>query len=224
MLTPATTPAFTSVGTFVLIPGGKFRMGSPTTEANHEDDERQHEVSLNPFEMGETVVTQEVNGTQIPLCPDYPVENVSWNDAMTFIAEVNHQLAGHGYTYFLPTEAQTEYAFRGRTTTAYVSGEDNTELGKYVIYSANSREQTQPVKLVFPNAFGIYRGGVWEWTRDWYNDKYKGSTGLDPRGPASGEFCVYRGGSCVSTPPSSAGQPIATAATPTTSITTWASA
>ena len=209
------------LGTFVRIPAGKFLMGSPTTEADHENDERQHEVKLTEFEMGKTVVTQEVyarftgfnpsyfkevkycpktfkrievKGTQIALCPDHPVEQVSWIDAMEFIKLVNRDLKGEGYTYFLPTEAQTEYAFRGGTTTAYVSGEDETHLGRYVQYSANSGEQTQSVHAVYPNVFGIYRGSVWEWTMDRYSEDYEGSTGLDPQGPSLGFYRVYRGG------------------------------
>jgi len=37
----------------VLIPAGKFIMGSPTNEKGRSDDERQHEVTLTkPFYMG----------------------------------------------------------------------------------------------------------------------------------------------------------------------------
>jgi len=215
-------PKPTSLGTFVSIPGGKFLMGSPATEANRRDEEKQHEVELSPFEMGESVVTQEVyamftgsnpsyhkerkhcpqtfkimeiNGKDVPMCPDHAVESVSWYDAQAFIRLVNQALQGQGYTYALPTEAQTEYAMRGGTTTAYVSGEDDTELEKYVIYNVNSKSQTQPVKSKSSNSFGIYRGGVWEWTMDWYSDKYEGSEGLDPKGPSSGSGRVFRGGS-----------------------------
>jgi len=218
--------ATSALGVFVKIPAGKFLMGSHRTEKDHYDDERQHEVSLSSFEMGETVVTQEVyvmvmgvnpsyhkeakycskmfkqiqaKGVQIPLCPDHPVEQVSWDDAQEFIRLVNHEFYGEGYTYSLPTEAQTEYAIRGGTTTAYVSGADERGLGKYVIYDANSQKQTQPVKSKLPNRFGIYRGGVWEWTLDWYSENYEGSQGLDPKGPSSGSSRVFRGGSWLFT-------------------------
>ena len=224
--TPKPAPKATSaVGVFVKIPGGKFLMGSPSTEKDRGNDERQHEVSLSPFEMAKAVVTQveyasitgtnpskfkeqkhcpntfkqiEVKGVQISMCPDHPVEQVSWDDAQEFIRLVNHAFYGEGYTYSLPTEAQTEYAIRGGTITAWVSGADESQLGKYVIYNANSQNQTQPVKSKLANRFGIYRGGVWEWTQDWYSENYEGSQGLDPKGPSTGSRRVIRGGSWCS--------------------------
>jgi formylglycine-generating enzyme required for sulfatase activity len=38
-------------------------------------------------------------------------------------------------------------------------------------------------------------GNVWEWTNDWYDEKYYSqSPAQDPRGPASGQERVLRGG------------------------------
>jgi formylglycine-generating enzyme required for sulfatase activity len=42
---------------FRRIPGGSFRMGSPTTEEGREDDETPHAVSVGEFWLGETAVT-----------------------------------------------------------------------------------------------------------------------------------------------------------------------
>jgi len=41
----------------VMIPGGTFMMGSPETEEGREDDERLHEVRVEPFAMGKYEVT-----------------------------------------------------------------------------------------------------------------------------------------------------------------------
>ena len=44
----------------VLIPAGKFMMGSPASEKGRSDNETQHEVTLTkPFYMGKYEVTQE---------------------------------------------------------------------------------------------------------------------------------------------------------------------
>ena len=42
---------------FRRIPGGSFRMGSPSSEEGREDNERQHTVRVGEFWLGETEVT-----------------------------------------------------------------------------------------------------------------------------------------------------------------------
>ena len=46
----------------------------------------------------------------------FPVEQVSWNDAQEFIKKLNEQEKGKGWMYRLPTEAEWEYACRGGAT------------------------------------------------------------------------------------------------------------
>jgi hypothetical protein len=121
--------AFTnSIGMkLVLIPAGKFTMGSPANEESRSEDEEQHEVEVTqPFYLGVCEVTQEqyekVMGNNPSHFnknngggPTHPVENVSWEDAREFckkLSELEKDRVGTR-RYGLPTEAQWEYACRG---------------------------------------------------------------------------------------------------------------
>jgi formylglycine-generating enzyme required for sulfatase activity/predicted DNA-binding WGR domain protein len=178
----------------VLIPAGKFMMGSPKQEKDRYDDETQHEVTITKtFYMGKFEVTQEqweaVMGKNPSAYkgPKLPVNNISWNDCKEFIKKLN------GITknkYRLPTEAEWEYACRAGTTTAYYFGD------KITLFDANSKiDKPLAVGTYKPNAFGLYDmyGNVWEWCEDWKADYPKGAV-IDPKGPAKGEYRVYRGG------------------------------
>jgi formylglycine-generating enzyme required for sulfatase activity len=80
---------------FVWVAPGTFTMGSPTTEADREDGETQHQVTLTKgFYMAKYEVTQkqwqDVTGSLPPTDPgprdgdNYPEYYVSWYDALKF--------------------------------------------------------------------------------------------------------------------------------------------
>ena len=193
------------------IPPGEFVMGSPEDEAGHEDDEKQHRVTINQgFWLGKYQVTQEQWETVMGSNPsgfkgaNLPVDSVSWSDISRrggFLATVNRFVAPEG-RFFIPTEAQWEYACRAGTTTSLNSGNDLTSdagtcqnLDEVAWYCKNSGVMTHPGGLKKGNAWGLYdmHGNLSEWCEDWYGD-YRTEPLSDPRGPDSGSMRVMRGG------------------------------
>ncbi|MGA2498438.1 MAG: formylglycine-generating enzyme family protein [Tepidisphaeraceae bacterium] len=185
----------------ILIPVGKFIMGSPIDEKDRMREEGpQREVTLaRAFYMGIHHVTQEqyeaVMG-QNPSCfkgPQHPVEQVSWDHA----AEFCRKLSGRtGKVVRLPTEAEWEYACRAGSNTRFSFGDDDSRLGDYAWYVGNSDKTTHPVGQKKPNAFGLHdmHGNVGAWCSDYYANSYANAEKIDPRGPASGTNHVLRGG------------------------------
>ena len=183
----------------MLIPAGKFVMGSPPTEIGHHISETQHEVTLTkPFYMGKYEVTQEQwekvmgnNPSQIK-GEKLPVTNASWENCQEFIKKLNANTSGG---YRLPTEAEWEYACRSGTTTAYSFGDRLTNA--IANYASGPQGRTKAVGSYNPNAFGLHdmHGNVWEWCEDWRGDYPAGGV-IDPKGPPTGERRILRGGSC----------------------------
>ncbi len=111
------------------IPPGRFRMGSPETEAGRWDGEgSQHEVTLTRgFWLGDTPCTQALwqavvgeNPSRFQ-SPDRPVEKVSWDDCQKFLETLGQRVPGLAPR--LPTEAEWEYACRAGTETSTYAGE-----------------------------------------------------------------------------------------------------
>jgi formylglycine-generating enzyme required for sulfatase activity len=102
-----------------------------------------------------------------------------------------------GHVYALPTEAQWEYSARGGNNTAYYFGDDVTKLEAFAWYDANSGGHTHEVAKKGANGFGLYdmSGNVWQWVNDWYGPYPTScSIDIDPVGPSSGSYRVFRGG------------------------------
>jgi formylglycine-generating enzyme required for sulfatase activity len=171
----------------VEIPGGSFIMGSPETEiGRYKDEGPQHEVIIQTFYMGKYPVTQaqyEVVMNDNPskfARKNRPVEKVTWQQAKEFCTKLSKLT---GKKYFLPSEAQWEYAARAGTTTAFHYGE--TITSKLANYAGNTynqepkgewRKEPTDVGIFPPNAFGLYdiHGNVWEWCEDEWHENYEG--------------------------------------------------
>jgi formylglycine-generating enzyme required for sulfatase activity len=185
---------------FCFIPSGRFIMGSPADEEGRFDVEQQVEVTLTrPFWLAKTVVTQSQWEAVMGSNPsefrgaEMPVENVSWEDAQSYIAKLNEKrVLPEGWKFALPTEAQWEYACRAGEKGPYSGG----ALDEVAWYCDNSGGRTHEVAQKKPNAWGLHdmHGNVWEWCADWLEDAPL-MGGIDPAGPSSGDYRVFRGGS-----------------------------
>ncbi len=195
----------------VAIPAGEFVMGSPVEEENRRDSESpQHMVTVPSFFMGRFPVTQAQYQAVMGANPsnfkgdNRPVEQVSWDDAMTFCEKLSERT---GRTYRLPSEAEWEYACRAGTTTPFHFGPTITaDLvnydGNYTYGAAPKgkyRGQTTDVGSFPPNAFGFYdmHGNVWEWCLDHWHYSHEGAPTDGSGRLSSGEskLRLLRGGS-----------------------------
>jgi len=199
----------------IEIPAGKFTMGSPEGEKDHQEDEVQVSVTLTqPFKLGKYEVTQgqwkSVMGSEswegqkyVKADKDCPATYVSWDDATEFCKKLTTIERKSGKLkaneeYRLPTEAEWEYACRAGTTTAFSFGNDESQLGEHAWFRGNANDvgeqYAHKVGLKKPNPWGLYdmHGNVWEWCSDWSGDELSGDT--DPVGPERGWFRVIRGG------------------------------
>jgi formylglycine-generating enzyme required for sulfatase activity len=209
----------------VLIPPGKFWMGSPENELTRSKDETRHMVTISKaFWLQKTEVTQEqwykITGEQPWLSKEfmesnstYPASYVSWKE----IQEKFIKKLGKGWS--LPTESQWEYACRAGSLTLFYWGDTVEEMGRYanvcdLTAKKSGRfspewlfiEQIEdrfvalaPAGSLKPNPFGLYDmiGNVYEWCGDYYGD-YPVQAVVDPAGPAGGYSYIKRGGSWYS--------------------------
>jgi formylglycine-generating enzyme required for sulfatase activity len=126
---------------------------------------------------------------------NYPVINISWNDAKAFA----EWMGG-----LLPTEAQWEYACRAGTATPYNTGNClSTTIANFngtnpsgKCSKGEYRKTLMPVNFSSPNAWGLYNmhGNVAEWCNDWYGP-FTTTPQTDPTGPVKGSKKIGRGGS-----------------------------
>ncbi|MCY3680909.1 MAG: SUMF1/EgtB/PvdO family nonheme iron enzyme [Gemmatimonadetes bacterium] len=197
----------------IVVPSGRFTMGSSRGEAHHEDDEEPlHRVRIDyRFAVGVYEVTFAEWYACIDAggCGNYipddmhwgrgkrPVINVSWDDAQSYVRWLS---ARTGKTYRLLSESEWEYVARAGTETAYSWG---NSIG---VNRANCRgcgsqwddAKTAPVGSFAANAWGVHdmHGNVREWVQDCWHDNYEGAP-TDGSVWGSEEECgrVMRGGS-----------------------------
>ena len=189
----------------VLVDAGEFLMGNDKVG----DEKPMHKVSLDVFYMDKYETTTaryakflDAVGRRPPMFwnqgsqvgyTDRPVVGVNWHDADAYCRWAGKRL---------PTEAQWEKAARGADGRLFPWGNEeptpkhaNFGRGEWKGYSTlTSIGSFEKGK----SPYGVHdmAGNVSEWVADWYEPQYySASPPLNPQGPASGLYKVYRGGS-----------------------------
>lgn len=168
----------------ISLPKGSFMMGSVGTEEGRNGNEGpRHQVSFGrPFAISRT----EVTFAQWDACVsekacsaltdngwgrgNRPATGISYQEAERYVSWLSDKT---GQKYFIPSEAEWEYAARSGSEDAWNTGvailaEDANILDQF--------GKTVPVGSYPPNAFGLYdmHGNVSEWVQDCVDTGYLG--------------------------------------------------
>jgi formylglycine-generating enzyme required for sulfatase activity len=209
---------------FVLVNAATFTMGSPANEPRRASNELQRQVTLRPFYIGKTEVSQaeylDVMGVNPSLVKGdkLPVEQVTWFKAVEYCNKLSekqgltpaYKIDGQNVSwernangYRLPTEAEWEYACRAGTETTFYTGNNitseqanfNGTLSFENFPRSAFRGRTLAVGSVAPNAFGIY--DMHGNVAEWcwdFHGEYAKGDQSDPTGASAGGYRIFRGG------------------------------
>lgn len=202
----------------VVIPAGRFAMGSPASEEGHNDDEGPvREVSVPAFAAGryEVTVAEYKACVDAGACPSVredgfgggsrPVTFVSWEEGQAYARWLSGKT---GKTYRLLSEAEWEYAARAGSAGRYCFGDDlgcsEANTGSFQIVGRSvagwrrflpfcaPMNQALDVGMYPANIWGLHdvHGNVWEFTSDLWQGP------ADPNSPGkTGRWYVTKGGS-----------------------------
>jgi formylglycine-generating enzyme required for sulfatase activity len=175
------TEATTSME-FILVDGGEFLMGTDVEMERYADENEapQHKVRLNDYYLGKYPVTQQQyfaltgkNPSRSNQGPNHPIDSVSWFESLVFLEQLNRMSLSNLY-FYLPSEAEWEYAAKGGQDDRWSGTSDPNNLDTYIWHQKN---ESSDVDLRQPNPFGFHdmSGNVWEWCSDCWHDNYHGT-------------------------------------------------
>ncbi len=189
-----------SLGTrMVLVPAGSFWMGGGGGKPGQKQvtldsdfylgvypvtqEQWQSLMGTNPSWFARTGGQDDVQSIADSDLKQFPVEQVSWDDAQEFLQRLNAREKNSEWVYRLPTEAEWEYSCRGGASSREecsfhfyldrpsndLSSDQANFGGNYPAGSAPKGPylmRTTKVGSYQPNRLGIFdlHGNVWEWT------------------------------------------------------------
>ncbi len=186
----------------VLVPAGTFIMGD-------DEESPKREVYLDAFDIDRVEVTtgryakflaatgsvrppEDWDALKLPKGMNLPVVGVDWNDASAYCAWVGRRL---------PTDAEWEKAARGTDERKYPWGNETPNVARANFENAAPEPYDGGLTDVgtHPDGqspFGVQdlAGNANEWTADWFSESFPTSDVRNPKGPASGNGRVIRGG------------------------------
>ena len=187
----------------VFVEGDTYTMGAPKWDKEAYEDERpDHPATVHDFYICKHEVNQKLwraimgNNPSSHQGDSLPVENVTYNDCLSFIAKLNKKSGKNKYR--LPTEEEWEYAARGGNKSKGHKYAGSNLLDEVAWYDMNSGDQTHNVCEKQSNELGLYDmcGNVLEWCQTIYNKKgYIGEALPDSIKAQSIKCYVLRGGS-----------------------------
>lgn len=236
---PKTFQDCTDCPEMVVLPAGTYTMGAPDDEPDRQRwDGPQTKITIaKPFALGKYEVTRgqfakfaaatkrvigkdcrTFNGTwgadpaadfrkvNFAQTDNHPVVCVEWYDALAYVEWLNTK---GGHTYYLPSEAEFEYANRAGSSTIFPWGTNRADICKYAnVADARVKQRhphveahvcddgfefTAPVGSFPANAFGLHDtfGNVWEWVFDCWSFDHTLSDGTSAP-VTTGEHCYKR--------------------------------
>ena len=148
-----------------------------------------NKINPSKHKTGTDSIKVDIEGVDVDMKPDHPVEQVSWNDISEFITKLNdlsklddpktqnvlkklipdHQ---KNDDYDFPTSEQWEFVMRnlGNANNKFFDKANDSELSKYAWYDKNSDNETHAVAQLLPRIidgkpFYDMEGNVWEWNK-----------------------------------------------------------